>query len=264
MKIAIVDDEPLARDLLERLLSKDKDIEISGIYKNGREAIAGLQAEPVDAVFLDIQMPGLNGFDVVEKLQADTMPLVVFATAHSEFAVDAFELHAVDYILKPFSADRVMAAASRCVERLSQRIAGEDDRDSSHTKAAALSASRAGVGTEGMPTMTSSADVGRLAIKDGSQTQLVVMDDIDWIDAAGDYMCVHAAGETHILRSTMKELEGRLPSNFVRIHRSTIVNLAKVEAVNGLPKGEAQLHITGGGLLKVSRNYRQSIQGLLS
>jgi two-component system LytT family response regulator len=108
-----------------------------------------------------------------------------------------------------------------------------------------------------------SMDVGKLAIKDGQQTTLLQMDEIEWIDAAGDYMCVHASGNTHILRSTMKELVARLPDNFVRIHRSTIVNLSKVEVVEGLPKGEAQLLIVGGGVLKVSRNFRKEIQNLL-
>lgn len=265
MNVAIVDDEPLSRDLLDRLLADQVDVTVVGRYKNGREAIKGLQAQPVDVVFLDIQMPGLNGFDVVKELQADTMPLVVFATAHSEFAVDAFELHAVDYVLKPFSLERIAEALSRCHERLAVRALAGDGDASTEAKAAAIAAAQSGgqSHTEAS-SIVRSTDVGRLAIKDGSQTQLVVMDDIAWIDAAGDYMCVHASGETHILRSTMKELEERLPDNFVRIHRSTIVNLRKVEAVDGLPKGEAQLHIVGGGLLKVSRNYRQAIQGLLS
>jgi len=265
VNVAIVDDEPLSRDLLDRLLADQADITVVGRYKNGREAIKGLQAQPVDVVFLDIQMPGLNGFDVVKELQADTMPLVVFATAHSEFAVDAFELHAVDYVLKPFSPERIAEALSRCHERLAARALAGDGDASAEAKAAAIAAAQSGgqSHTEAS-SIVRSTDVGRLAIKDGSQTQLVVMDDIAWIDAAGDYMCVHASGETHILRSTMKELEERLPDNFVRIHRSTIVNLRKVEAVDGLPKGEAQLHIVGGGLLMVSRNYRQAIQGLLS
>ena len=114
MKIAIVDDEPLARDYLNRILAAIPSVEISAAYKNGRQAIAGLQNDPVDVVFLDVQMPGLTGIDVVKALQADVMPLMVFATAHSEFAVDAFELHAVDYILKPFAEERVAEALNRC------------------------------------------------------------------------------------------------------------------------------------------------------
>ena len=268
MKVAIVDDEPLARDYLHRILSAIPFVEISAAYKNGRQAVAGLQSDPVDVVFLDVQMPGLTGIDVVKALQADVIPLMVFATAHSEFAVDAFELHAVDYILKPFEEERVAEALSRCQIRLegAQGSADVDPTQQGSTrKGAALAAlgTSAGAGRDPI-SVVRSTDVGRLAIKDGQQTMLVAMDDIDWVDAAGDYMCVHAAGSTHILRSTMKELVERLPESFVRIHRSTIVNLRKVEAVEGLAKGEAQLSITGGGTLKVSRNFRKAIQNLLS
>lgn len=268
MKVAIIDDEPLAKDYLQRILTRFPFVEVMACYKNGREAIAGLQREPVDVAFLDVQMPGLTGIDVIKALQSDVMPLIVFATAHSEFAVDAFDLHAVDYILKPFSDERVAEALNRCRQRLDSGQNPDDTGeapDRSGRKGAALAA----LGTSGQAgrdetAMVRSSDVGRLAIKDGQQTILVAVDDIEWVDAAGDYMCVHAAGATHILRSTMKELVERLPDTFVRIHRSTIVNLKMVEAVEGLPKGEAQLTIIGGGQLKVSRNFRKVVQNLLS
>ena len=118
MRIAIVDDEPLAREFLVQILNGTSGNDVAACYKNGREAIAGLRLDPVDVVFLDIQMPGLGGFDVVQALQSDTMPLIVFATAHNEFAVEAFDLHAVDYILKPFAAERVQETLSRCSARL--------------------------------------------------------------------------------------------------------------------------------------------------
>ena len=270
MKVAVVDDEPLAREFLTQILNGSSDIEVTASYKNGREAITGLRLDPVDVVFLDIQMPGLGGFEVVQALQSDTMPLVVFATAHSEFAVEAFDLHAVDYILKPFSAERVYETLSRCATRLMALSvdSAEDGPDvtdrAARQKGAVISAlgGQSGRVLDAANTITS-MDVGKLAIKDGQQTTLLQMDEIEWIDAAGDYMCVHASGQTHILRSTMKELVARLPDNFVRIHRSTIVNLSKVEVVEGLPKGEAQLLIVGGGVLKVSRNFRKEIQNLL-
>ncbi|MBT4855309.1 MAG: response regulator transcription factor [Halieaceae bacterium] len=270
VKVAVVDDEPLAREFLTQILNGSSDIEVTASYKNGREAITGLRLDPVDVVFLDIQMPGLGGFEVVQALQSDTMPLVVFATAHSEFAVEAFDLHAVDYILKPFSAERVYETLSRCATRLMALSvdSAEDGPDvtdrAARQKGAVISAmgGQSGRVLDAANTITS-MDVGKLAIKDGQQTTLLQMDEIEWIDAAGDYMCVHASGQTHILRSTMKELVARLPDNFVRIHRSTIVNLSKVEVVEGLPKGEAQLLIVGGGVLKVSRNFRKEIQNLL-
>ena len=174
----------------------------------------------------------------------------------------------MDYILKPFAEERVVQALDRCRQRLESRQTLDDAEqaaDRSKGKGAALAAlgSSAGAGRDATAVVRST-DVGKLAIKDGQQTVLVAVGDIDWVDAAGDYMCVHAAGATHILRSTMKELVERLPETFVRIHRSTIVNLTKVEAVEGLPKGEAQLSISGGGRLKVSRNFRKAIQNLLS
>ena len=225
----------------KRILSELPGLEVIASFKNGREAIAGLQREPVDVAFLDVEMPGLTGIDVIKALQSDIMPLVVFATAHSEFAVDAFELHAVDYILKPFAEERVVQALDRCRQRLESRQNLDDAEqaaDRSRGKGAALAAlgSSAGAGRDATAVVRST-DVGKLAIKDGQQTMLVAVDDIDWVDAAGDYMCVHAAGATHILRSTMKELVERLPETFVRIHRSTIVNLTKVEAVEELAKG---------------------------
>lgn len=268
MNVAIIDDEPLARDYLQSILAVHANVSVTACYKNGREAISGLQRDPVDIAFLDVEMPGLTGIDVIKALQADTMPLVVFATAHSEFAVDAFELHAVDYILKPFAEERVAQALERCQQRMDGRQLlddAEQAEDRSELKGAALAALHSSVAAgRDSSAVVRSTDVGKLAIKDGQQTVLVAVEDIDWVDAAGDYMCVHAAGSTHILRSTMKELVERLPETFVRIHRSTIVNLMKVEAVEGLPKGEAQLSISGGGSLKVSRNFRKAIQNLLS
>ena len=270
MRVAVVDDEPLAREFLKHILDGTPEVEVTACYKNGREAIQGLRLKPVDVVFLDIQMPGLGGFEVVQALQSDTMPLVVFATAHSEFAVEAFDLHAVDYILKPFSADRVHETLSRCTTRLLGLIVDPlegsvDVADQAARQKGAVISAMGGQADRILDAnhALTSMDVGKLAIKDGQQTTLLQMEDIEWIDAAGDYMCVHAAGCTHILRSTMKELVARLPENFVRIHRSTIVNLSKVEVVEGLPKGEAQLQIEGGGVLKVSRNFRKEIQNLL-
>ena len=137
MRVAVVDDEPLARDFLVQILNGTADVDVAACYKNGREAIAGLRLDPVDVVFLDIQMPGLDGFDVVKALQSDTMPLVVFATAHSEFAVEAFDLHAVDYILKPFVAERVQETLSRCTARLLSLAADSLDESLNVTDQAA-------------------------------------------------------------------------------------------------------------------------------
>ena len=269
MTVAIVDDEPLSLDYLKGIVAKVPDTEVVGLYKNGREALTGLLTTPVDVLFLDIQMPGFNGFDVVKRLQSDAMPLIVFATAFDDFALQAFELHAVDYILKPFENPRVEEALGRARERwLSQRYLDDmEDRAAESGKApalAAMEAARVKVGADAKFSGLSADHIAKLPIKDGQQTILLEYEMIDWIDAAGDYMCVHAGGETHILRSTMKELEQRLPAYFARIHRSTIVNINRIERVEGLPKGEALLHTSSGSALKVSRNYRVAIQHLLA
>ncbi len=304
LRVAIVDDEQLALDYLSNLLLSLPDVELVGRFRNGREAVSGIPGSGADLVFLDINMPGIDGFGVVKALQADILPLIVFATAHDKFALKAFELNAVDYILKPFDRGRVEAAIDRgrerallrrlqaereefegelgelkantlrAIETMTERTqrkrkAGGVDTDTHHqdadTRASAAQRSDASprAGLEGNRYVTS-AQLGRLPIKDGQQTRLVEFDAIEWIDAAGDYMCVHAAGETYILRSTMKELEQKLTEAFVRIHRSTIVNLGVVDSVDALPKGEALLHLRNGTTLKVSRNFRKAIQHLLA
>lgn len=266
LNIALVDDEPLSIEYLSEIVAGIPDVTINGTYRNGRETLKGLESNPVDLLFLDIQMPGLDGFDVVKRLQSDTMPLVIFATAYDKFALRAFEYNAMDYILKPFEADRVALAVERVRERVALlRATAHEQTLGAGNKAAAIGAVASIQGASGEAVrFLRSSDVGRLAVKDGRKTELVEFSSIDWIDAAGDYMCVHAEGETHIVRSTMKELEQRLTDNFVRIHRSTIVNLEMIRSVHALPKGEASLDLSCGAKLKVSRNYRAAIQHLLS
>lgn len=256
LKVLIVDDEPLALDYMERLLSSVDDIEIVARCRGGREALAELQNQSIDLMFLDIQMPGLNGLDVVKRCQSDVMPAVVFATAYDEYAVRAFEANAVDYLLKPFESERVIEAVSRAKDRLLS-VALQSGKDAAVAAIAGL---------EGGPELLAGEvqeRPARLPIKDGPHTHLVELETIDWIDAAGDYMCVHAGNETYILRSTMKELEKKLTGEFVRIHRSTIVNLHKVRSVDAIPKGECLLHLDDDVSLKVSRNYRSAVQELM-
>jgi len=275
LRVALVDDEPLSLNYLSEILKNCPVVELCGCYRNGREAVAGLATAPVDLLFLDIQMPGMDGFEVVKRIQSDTMPLVVFATAYDKYAVQAFELYAVDYVLKPFEPSRIELAVSRALQRRqsgSQQLGGEvessfPEPDDSSSKGAALRAidsSRENANPGSAWGGLSADDIGRLPIKDGGQTLLLEYSSIDWVDAAGDYMCVHAGGETHILRSTMKELIGRLPPNFLRIHRSTIINADRIARVEGLPKGEAMLFTTSGSALKVSRKFKQAVRHLLS
>jgi len=253
LRAIIVDDEPLAVSLMEKWLSSFADIEVLASCRNGSEAIRKVQELSPDVIFLDIQMPGLTGLDVVAQLQGDVMPMVVFATAYDEFALNAFELNAIDYLLKPFDFDRLHLS----IERLRKRKLLMDSQD---RKAPLINA----INSINSRSEDGAIQARKLAIKDGGEIVLLPFEDIEWVDAAGDYMCVHSNGHTHIMRVTMKELESKLNApNFLRIHRSTIANADHVCSVTILPKGEAELQLNGGARLKVSRSYRQNIQHLL-
>jgi len=259
LRVLLVDDETLSIELMRSIIDGLSGFTVVATCSNGREAVARMQQESFDVVLMDIEMPGLTGLEVVEKTQADLMPAVIFATAFDQYACQAFDLHAVDYVLKPFDSERVRTALTRAKQRL-----GEDEsRAGKDAPLGAIADLRQAdqASTEGR---LSSAEYERLPIKDGGHTYLLPHEDIDWIDAAGDYMCVHANGKVHILRSTMKDLEAKLSQDFVRIHRSTIVNVRKVRAVDTLPKGECLLHLDEQVTVRVSRNYRSAIQLLLT
>ena len=258
LTVMLADDEPLARGYLEDLLKAMPDIEVLGSFKNGSEVLKACRDNPPDVLILDIEMPVLTGFDVVKRLQADDMPSIIFATAYDNYAIDAFDLNAVDYLLKPFDRDRFGIAIER---------ARTEFRSDPSLKGRLISASRQiqKLADDAMPADSERADPGRLAVRDGRETELVTINEIDWVDAAGDYMCLHVGGKTHIMRSTMKELLAKLPErDFVRIHRSTIVNIQRVTSVSSLSKGEFRLQLGSETSLKVSRNYRKSIASLLS
>ena len=258
LSVMLADDEPLARGYLEDLLKAMPDIEVLGSFKNGSEVLKACRDNPPDVLILDIEMPVLTGFDVVKRLQADDMPSIIFATAYDNYAIDAFDLNAVDYLLKPFDKDRFGIAIER---------ARTEFRSDPSLKGRLISASRQiqKLADDAMPADSERADPGRLAVRDGRETELVTINEIDWVDAAGDYMCLHVGGKTHIMRSTMKELLAKLPErDFVRIHRSTIVNIRRVTSVSSLSKGEFRLQLGSETSLKVSRNYRKSIASLLS
>lgn len=252
LRVLIVDDEPLALDYMESMLMSVPGVQLIGRCRSGREALAELQKQDVDLMFLDIQMPGIDGLETVKCCQSDVMPVVVFATAYDEYAVKAFEANAVDYLLKPFVAERVAEAVVRARARLLSR-ALQSGKDSLVAAIAGLEG-----GAELLAGDTRDKSM-RLAIKDGAHTHLVDQDSIAWVDAAGDYMCVHADGETYILRSTMKDLEKRLSSQFARIHRSTLVNVTKIIRTEALPKGECLVILNNDVHLKASRSFRGAL-----
>ena len=267
IKTLIVDDEPLALDIMTSLLSAHEDVEVIGTCRSSSKALEAIQTLAPDLVFLDIQMPGMSGFELISKIQPERLPAVVFATAYDSFAVDAFRVHALDYLLKPIDPKRLAESLDHVRQQLVLALVEEDGVQSgskgkyldvlSHMQGSM--ALNAGDLASNDPMATEE----RLAIRDGAEVKLIPHEDIDWVDAAGDYMCVHASGDTHIMRCTMKELQERLtPGPFARIHRSTVVNLRKVIAVTALPKGESELTLAGSVRLKVSRNYKAEVAQL--
>ncbi|WP_439532210.1 LytR/AlgR family response regulator transcription factor [Polymorphobacter sp.] len=259
----LVDDEPLAIQGLELRLQAFDDIEIVERCANGREAIRAIKTLKPDLVFLDIQMPGFDGFSVISGLADIEPPLFVFVTAFQQHALKAFEAHAVDYLLKPVEDDRLAATIERVRQRLSERRSSEDK--------ARLQGILSELAPDAVPATMGEADQPAasryektLNIKDRGQIFRVDVDDIERIDAAGDYMCIYTADQTLILRETMKDLEKRLdPRKFQRIHRSTIVNLDNIKSVKPHTNGECFLVLGSNTQVKVSRSYREVVARFL-
>jgi two-component system LytT family response regulator len=265
LKALIVDDEELARRGLAIRLQKFDDVEICGECRNGREAVDAVREKAPDIVFLDVQMPGIDGFGVLRRLSGSDMPIVIFVTAYDEFALRAFEANALDYLLKPINDERLDAAINRARQARDERLASQH-----RSKLLKLVCELTGreVTLEGAISAAVSAEnrfPERLAIRDSGETVNVNVASIDWIDAAGDYMCVHAAGDTHVLRGTMKRLEELLdPAKFVRIHRSTIVNRFRVRSLRPHRNGEYFLTLDNNGQeLKLSRKYKSNLERLV-
>ena len=261
LKALVVDDERLAREGLALRLQEMAEVKILKQCANGREAMEAIAELEPDVLFLDIQMPGMTGFELISEIQGDVMPMVIFVTAYDSFAVDAFKVHAVDYLLKPVEKERLQEAVAKCLENKAVRVANEEKQ-----RLLEMVVSLSGKSEAAISSLLESGDelleqVDRLAIKDGSSITFVPVRDIDWIDAAGDYMCVHANGDTHIMRTTMKDLEAKLdPTIFQRVHRSTIVNLERVDKVSSHINGEFHLTLSCGSSLKMSRSYKDKVK----
>lgn len=260
LRALIVDDEELARRGLVIRLQKIGDIDICGESPNGRRALEDIARLQPDVVFLDIQMPGMDGFELLRALAGSHMPVVIFVTAFDKYAIQAFEANALDYLLKPIDDERLTEAVERARDTLRERSAVEhrsrllallcDVTGETITLDQALNWD--GAARQDYPQ--------RLAIKDGGQSVCVEMSAIDWIDAAGDYMCVHSNSKTYVLRSTMKRLEEVLdPTVFLRIHRSTIVNAGRVRSMRPHINGEYFLTLHCAKELKLSRNYKDRL-----
>jgi two-component system LytT family response regulator len=262
----IVDDEALARRGIELRLKHATDFEVVAQCTSAHDALPAIRTHKPDLLFLDIQMPGLSGFELLAQVPSESMPLVVFVTAYDQYAIRAFDARAVDYLLKPIDDERFDATLEKVRTHIRTRDAIQQ-RDRLY----GLIAEITGCGEVALEELLEhgSAAVARphaeiLPIRQGREIVRVPIASIEWIDAAGDYMCIHASGQTHILRGTMKELEDILdPRLFQRVHRSTIVNLRRVKSLRAHMNGEYFLTLEGAHELKMSRTYRDKVEYFL-
>jgi two-component system LytT family response regulator len=269
LRCILADDEPLALELLESLVGSIPGVSVAASCRDGIEALDAIRSEQPDLAFLDIEMPGLSGFDIIRSLQPETMPAIVFTTAFNQYAIDAFEVHAVDYVLKPLSGERLALA----VERARVRIQGER-RHLGGDKGAIMNMigqltdadqKAESDATKEADSAQARGETRRLLVRDSGKTHVIDQASIDWVDAAGDYMCIHAGADTQVMRITMKNLLDQLDEGrFARIHRSTLVNVARVERIENLGKGDCILYLADGNSLKASRNYREQLMTLLA
>ena len=246
----IVDDEELARRGIRSRLAARDDIRIVGECASGREAVDAIAKHAPDLVFLDVQMPGLDGFDVIEEIGPERMPVVIFVTAYDEHALRAFDVHALDYLLKPIDEARLHEAIDRAKVRLDQRRSSQlGDR---------LAALLDGVSSGEVDETKSSTE--RFVIKTGGRVTFVDADAIDWVEAAGDYVRLHTSEKVHLLRETMSGMEERLdPDRFLRIHRSTIINTERLKELRPYGNSEYIVVLDDGTELKLSRTYRDAL-----
>jgi two-component system LytT family response regulator len=273
LRALVVDDEPLARARLCELLGDEADIDVVAECGNGADAVDAITRDRPDLVLLDIQMPELDGFGVVRSVGVDRMPAVVFVTAHDEHAVAAFEVHAVDYVLKPVDRERFAEALRRARHRIAaaENVLGQDeDRDIRERLAALVAevsaavasgaAGAAGVAAPG----PARGGLARLAVKGDGRVVFVRTADVDWIEAMDNYVRLHVARETHVMRETLSHLETRLPAGtFLRIHRSTIVNVERIREVQPWFGGDYVVILIDGTKLTTGRRYRAAVQTLL-
>lgn len=249
IRALIVDDEPLARRRLRRRLNQHADVDIIGDCANGREAIAAIREQAPDLVFLDVQMPEMDGFAVMAALEADGMPLVIFVTAYDQYALRAFEVYALDYLLKPFDRQRFDKALQRAKNRL------QTDKGSEINKRtlALLEELKA-----------RSSHIERLIVKSGGRAFFLKTEEIDWIEAEGKYVRLHVGKESYLLRETISSLEAQLdPKKFPRIHRSTIVNIDRIRELQPWFHNEYRVMLRDGTRLMLSRSCRKKLGELL-
>jgi len=249
IRCLVVDDEPLGRDRVVTLLKMIEDAEVIGECETGNEAIRAISERSPDLVFLDVRMPGLDGFEVLAALPATAVPAVIFVTAHDDYAIKAFEVHAQDYLLKPFDRKRFFEAFSHAASRIrSARPAAELNRRLTLLEEIERNRSLH----------------SRLPIRSGGRVSFLPVEEIDWIEAADNYVRIHAGGKVHILRQTLQKMEDSLPPNhFIRIHRSTIVNVTRISEIESWFSGEYMVKLEDGTKVYSSRQYRERLRALM-
>ena len=248
MRVLIVDDEPIARRGMRRLLSAEPDMEIIGEAGSGTAAVEAIANLKPDLVMLDIQMPGIDGLEVVATVRPENMPAVVFVTAYDKYAIEAFDLNAADYVLKPVDPERL----ARALTRVRQRLATGDRRELEERLLRLLSNSRP-------------AQRDRLVVRSSGRIQFVNADEIEWIAAEDNYVRIHAAGRTYLMRETVGSLETRLdPLRFVRIRSSTIVRIERIREIRPLMNGTFELLLEDGTRVTSARRFRDRIQKIVS
>ena len=252
LRVAVVDDEPLARERITGLLQAHQDVEVVAQCQDGARAVTSIRQTEPDLVFLDVQMPGLTGFDVLQRLGGDRLPMVIFVTAYDKYALKAFEVHALDYLLKPFDRERFDQAL--------QRARQEVDRDTTGDLGRRLLALVQDLKPPAIPAGTAPR-ADRLVVKSGGRVFFVRTDEIDWIEAEGNYVRLHVGQTSHLFRETMTALESKLDSRtFFRIHRSRIVNMERIQELQPWFNGEYRVVLRNGTTLTLSRGYREKLQ----
>ncbi len=248
IRTVIVDDEPLARRGIRAHLKEERDVEIIAECSNGREAVHVIKEQAPDLVFLDVQMPELDGFGVLEALNVEPLPSIIFVTAYDKYALRAFEVHALDYLLKPFDTERF----TRAMERARGQIERRSISDLSHRLQSLIDDLR-----------TNQKYAERLVIKTAGRIFFLGVEEIDWVEAADNYVRLHVGSDKHLLRETMNSLESRLdPAQFLRIQRSTMINVRRIKELHPLFKGEYEIVLRDGTRLASGRGYRDRLQEL--
>lgn len=249
VRTLIVDDEPLGRERIRTLLGDDDEVEVVGECSDGKQAISVIERTRPDLVYLDVQMPEMDGFAVLDAIASERMPAIIFVTAYDRYAVQAFQVHALDYLLKSFDRERFQDALRRAKEQIRRSQEGLwNDRLTGLLEDLQARQTR----------------LTRFVIRSAGRIFFLRVEDIDWLEAAGNYVRVHVGRESHFIRETLQSVEGRLdPTQFLRVHRSTVVNCDRIKELQPLFHGDYVVRLRDGTELTLSRNYREKLAGLL-